>query len=191
MLGSTLIIFLLHQITKSQDSLLYRMWEKLSDHEWVCTCIPDELTSLKHVSRDSYMHAYMWLVWPPLWQVFLCTECYAPFCSMAVRESFLTVDGQLAAAPGPAHYTPSLETHVKGGDSLKSKVTLLPSGRHAIDSRTRPYFPKIYLYFHFFLLPHTCALPVWFTRQHILTLSPFMFLHVHDKLIDLHVHGGC
>ena len=54
---------------------------------------------------------------------------------MAVRESFLTVGGQLAAAPGPAHYTPSLEAHVKGGDSLKSKVTpLLRKSRHAMDS---------------------------------------------------------
>jgi hypothetical protein len=41
---------------------------------------------------------------------------------MTVRESFLTVDGQLAAAPGPSHYTPFLMTHVKGGDSLQSKA---------------------------------------------------------------------
>ena len=43
---------------------------------------------------------------------------------MAGRQSFLTVDPQQAAAPGPAHYTPDLEDHVKGGDSLKSKVCL-------------------------------------------------------------------
>ncbi|CAI7995002.1 Sperm-tail PG-rich repeat-containing protein 2, partial [Geodia barretti] len=49
-------------------------------------------------------------------------ESYAPFCSMAVRKSFLTVDQQLATAPGPSHYTPDLEDHVKGGDSLKSKA---------------------------------------------------------------------
>ena len=44
---------------------------------------------------------------------------------MAVRESFLTVGAQVAAAPGPAHYTPGVERehmHVKGGNSLKSKV---------------------------------------------------------------------
>ena len=56
--------------------------------------------------------------------MYILPESYAPFCSMAVRESFLTVDQQLATAPGPAHYTPDLvEDHVKGGDSLKSKVT--------------------------------------------------------------------
>ena len=41
---------------------------------------------------------------------------------MTVRESFLTVDNQIAAAPGPAHYTSTLEDHIKGGDSLKSTV---------------------------------------------------------------------
>lgn len=54
----------------------------------------------------------------------LYTESYAPFQSMAVRESFLTVGGQMAAAPGPAHYTPTQEMHVKGGDSLQSQVLL-------------------------------------------------------------------
>ena len=43
---------------------------------------------------------------------------------MAVRESFLTVSQQQALAPGPAHYTHYHEDHVKGGDSLKSKVIL-------------------------------------------------------------------
>ena len=52
----------------------------------------------------------------------ICTESYAPFCSMAVRRSFLTVGEQQASAPGPAHYTPTLEDDVKGGGSLKSKV---------------------------------------------------------------------
>ena len=52
----------------------------------------------------------------------ICTENYAPFCSMAVRRSFLTVGEQQASAPGPAHYTPTLEDDVKGGGSLKSKV---------------------------------------------------------------------
>ena len=52
----------------------------------------------------------------------ICTVSYAPFCSMAVRRSFLTVGEQQASAPGPAHYTPTLEDDVKGGGSLKSKV---------------------------------------------------------------------
>ena len=54
----------------------------------------------------------------------LNTESYAPFQCMALRESFLTVGGHVAAAPGPAHYTPTEELHVKGGDSLQSKVLL-------------------------------------------------------------------
>ena len=56
----------------------------------------------------------------------LFLESYAPFQCMEARESFLIVDKQLAAAPGPAHYTPALEEHVKGGDSLMSKVIDMP-----------------------------------------------------------------
>ena len=52
-------------------------------------------------------------------------ESFAPFCSMAMRESFLTVSQQQALAPGPAHYAHYHEDHVKGGDSLKSKVTFV------------------------------------------------------------------
>lgn len=33
-------------------------------------------------------------------------EGYAPFQSMVVRESFLTVSDSLAVAPGPGHYSP-------------------------------------------------------------------------------------
>ena len=64
-------------------------------------------------------------------------ESYAPFCSMAVRKSFLTVDQQLATAPGPSHYTPDLEDHVKGGDSLKSKVCALHNT--PVDSDSIPH----------------------------------------------------
>ena len=33
------------------------------------------------------------------------TESYAPFQSMSVRESFLTVNESLVSAPGPGHYS--------------------------------------------------------------------------------------
>ena len=42
---------------------------------------------------------------------------------MSTRESFLTVNESLAAAPGPGHYTPGLTFHkTKGGGSLDSRV---------------------------------------------------------------------
>lgn len=48
---------------------------------------------------------------------------YAPFLSMAVRESFPSVSDQLAAAPGPGHY--SLQTqhdaNSRGAGSLQNK----------------------------------------------------------------------
>ena len=56
------------------------------------------------------------------------TVGYAPFLSMAVRESFLTVGEQLAAAPGPGHY--SLNTAFrpnKGGGILHNKVAIVCS----------------------------------------------------------------
>ena len=75
-------------------------------------------------------------------------ESYAPFCSMAGRQSFLTVDPQQAAAPGPAHYTPDLEDHVKGGDSLKSKVCLCvhPRQHEAINIMQSYYVCTIMTY---------------------------------------------
>ena len=53
------------------------------------------------------------------------TESYAPFQSMAVRESFLTVSENLAAAPGPGHYSPTLGPRLgsdRGRGSLHNKV---------------------------------------------------------------------
>ena len=51
---------------------------------------------------------------------------YAPFQSMSVRESFLTIDEGTAAAPGPAHYSfPINLSSIKGGSSLNNKVRML------------------------------------------------------------------
>ena len=51
------------------------------------------------------------------------TVGYAPFLSMAVRESFLTVGEQLAAAPGPGHYSHNTAFRpTKGGGILHNKV---------------------------------------------------------------------
>ena len=51
------------------------------------------------------------------------TVGYAPFLSMAVRESFLTVGEQLAAAPGPGHYSHHTAFRpTKGGGILHNKV---------------------------------------------------------------------
>ena len=55
-----------------------------------------------------------------------CFAGYAPFQSMTVRESFLTVGEQLAAAPGPGHYSPSLRLrNAQGASSLKNRVISL------------------------------------------------------------------
>lgn len=44
---------------------------------------------------------------------------------MGVRESFLTIDEGTAAAPGPAHYSPSIiHSSIKGGSSLSNKVNV-------------------------------------------------------------------
>lgn len=52
-------------------------------------------------------------------------ESYAPFQSMSVRESFLTINDGVAAAPGPGHYSPLKNSSaVKGGCSLGNKVSL-------------------------------------------------------------------
>lgn len=63
------------------------------------------------------------------------SESYAPFLSMSARESFLTVNESLAAAPGPGHYAPGFAFQkTKGGGSLDSKVCecSLITGMHAI-----------------------------------------------------------
>lgn len=45
---------------------------------------------------------------------------------MSVRESFLTVNESLAAAPGPGHYAPGFAFHkTAGGSSLDSRVCAL------------------------------------------------------------------
>ena len=44
---------------------------------------------------------------------------------MATRESFLTIVEGMATTPGPAHYSPPLNTTcIKGGTSLNNKVRL-------------------------------------------------------------------
>ena len=64
------------------------------------------------------------------------TESYAPFLSMSVRESFLTVNESLAAAPGPGHYAPGFAFQkTKGGGSLDSRVCISlcqKTGGHAV-----------------------------------------------------------
>lgn len=51
-------------------------------------------------------------------------EGYAPFLSMSVRESFLTINKGVAAAPGPCYYSPSIDINcAKGGSSLNNKVS--------------------------------------------------------------------
>lgn len=83
-------------------------------------------------------------------------ESYAPFQSMAERESFLTVDSQLATAPGPAHYTPTHESHVKGGDTLQSRVCIYcPENVHTYTCTcTNAYtllmhvYTTMYMYIH-------------------------------------------
>lgn len=50
-------------------------------------------------------------------------ENYAPFQSMSVRDSFLTVSEGVAEAPGPGYYSPLINlSNTKGGSSLNNKV---------------------------------------------------------------------
>ncbi|ESO83457.1 hypothetical protein LOTGIDRAFT_169322 [Lottia gigantea] len=47
---------------------------------------------------------------------------YAPFLSMTSRETFLNMNDQVVAAPGPGHYDPSIsKVDVKGGGSVSNK----------------------------------------------------------------------
>ncbi|KAJ8318878.1 hypothetical protein KUTeg_003969 [Tegillarca granosa] len=47
---------------------------------------------------------------------------YAPFLSMTGRETFLAVNDQTIAAPGPGHYDPHLsQDYVKGGKTLANR----------------------------------------------------------------------
>ena len=57
---------------------------------------------------------------------FLHSEGYAPFQSTSIRESFLTISEGVAAAPGPGHYSPTINSDgAKGGRPLHNKVCLL------------------------------------------------------------------
>ena len=49
---------------------------------------------------------------------------YAPFGSMTSRETFVDVNDQTIAAPGPGQYDPLLKNldRVKGGQSLSNTV---------------------------------------------------------------------
>ena len=49
---------------------------------------------------------------------------YAPFGSMTIRETFVDVNDQTVAAPGPGQYNPLLKNldRVKGGQSLSNTV---------------------------------------------------------------------
>lgn len=49
-------------------------------------------------------------------------EGYAPFLSMSLRESFLTVKDSVAAAPGPSTYNPKVHDHVTGGSTLSNQA---------------------------------------------------------------------
>ena len=55
------------------------------------------------------------------------TDSYAPFQSMSVRESFLTVNESLAAAPGPGHYSVDTGSGFgsdRGRGALHNKVSI-------------------------------------------------------------------
>ena len=55
---------------------------------------------------------------------FIFLVSYAPFQSMSIRESFLTISEGVAAAPGPGYYTPLINSgNIKGGNSLTNKVS--------------------------------------------------------------------
>ena len=56
--------------------------------------------------------------------VFCFLVGYAPFGSMTSRETFVDVNDQTIAAPGPGQYDPLLRNldRVKGGQSLSNRV---------------------------------------------------------------------
>ena len=56
----------------------------------------------------------------------LVAESYAPFLSMAARESFLVVPDTLVAAPGPGQYSLGFAfDKAKGGGALNNKVCVV------------------------------------------------------------------
>ena len=52
---------------------------------------------------------------------FCLSDGYAPFLSMSLRDSFLTIKESVAAAPGPGAYNPRLIDFVQGGSSLANQ----------------------------------------------------------------------
>ena len=46
---------------------------------------------------------------------------YAPFMSMTIRDSFLSVPDHVIAAPGPGHYDVSSIPKVRGGSTIGNK----------------------------------------------------------------------
>lgn len=49
------------------------------------------------------------------------SDGYAPFLSMAMRDSFLTVKDNVAVAPGPGVYDPKIYDHIKGASTLANR----------------------------------------------------------------------
>ncbi|XP_065668260.1 sperm-tail PG-rich repeat-containing protein 2 isoform X2 [Hydra vulgaris] len=50
-------------------------------------------------------------------------DSYAPFLSVSLRESFLTIPESVAEIPGPGNYNPKLLTSIKGGSTLQNKTS--------------------------------------------------------------------
>lgn len=50
--------------------------------------------------------------------MFTCLDGYAPFLSMATRDTFLTVKESKIAAPGPGTYNPKIYDFIPGGSTL-------------------------------------------------------------------------
>ena len=128
-------------------------------------------------AQCTYMYIYDCMYYRKLYMHVLHVESYAPFQSMAARESFLTVDSQLVAAPGPAHYTPTLEAHihVKGGDSLQSKVHTFMYMYTCIYMYSR-YSTCIYMYivYMYWYMYSTCIMYL-----HVYTCIHMYMVYVH------------
>lgn len=86
--------------------------------------IPNLMSVHRH-NQVMYTCCTMYSIHISVYLLYTCTESYAPFQSMAVRESFLTVNQTLAAAPGPGHYSLDAGTGFgshRGRGSLHNKV---------------------------------------------------------------------
>ena len=53
--------------------------------------------------------------------IYSILDGYAPFLSMTIRETFLTVPDQVIAAPGPGQYDIASSAKVKGGSTVGNK----------------------------------------------------------------------